>query len=169
MKKYLFILLVVIFSLFVYENANAGVYIFGNIGSGGEVDDSSIGGEIGATLPTSNPSFLLGIGISVAGISKTERISDFADREFSDEWEGYGAVGIRLISGLYLVGTAGYSQQTESITLHAGGVSVEGGNEEVKDEHFTASGQLRYVYKSLIIGGGYHNRRGIIGGIGFAF
>lgn len=81
-----------------------------------------------------------------------------------DEWEPYFAFGVRpIIRNLYLVGTVGGSFQETKETWW--------GIEDVKDTEglFTASGQVRYVWKHLMVGTGYHNRRGVIGGLGFVW
>lgn len=92
------------------------------------------------------------------------------DKVRDDEWELYGATGISFIKNFFIVGTAGFSEICEGSVLKGEETSEcsswEGNDKETK---FTGSGQLRYLYERLIIGVGYHNRRGIILGIGVRF
>jgi hypothetical protein len=63
MKKYLLTILVLI-TFMVAQDAFASGYLLGTVGSGGEIDDTSYGGEIGAVWPQEAPQFLLGLGFS---------------------------------------------------------------------------------------------------------
>lgn len=167
MEKCFLILLVIIFSFIVSKNANAGVYIFGTVGSGGEVDAASYGGEIGAIWPKDEPKYLLGVGASNAESGEREPYSVVLDKVRDDELEIYGAAGIGLVKSFFIVGTAGASFVTECLAFK--GMDCSGMDDADEEVKFAVSGQLRFVYKNLMIGAGYHNRRGIIGGIGFAF
>lgn len=170
MKKYLLIVLFAVISLMVAHNANATVYFFGQLGSGGEVDDVSYGGEIGAIWPKEEPQYLLGIGLWWTEQSESESYTFLLDKVRSDEWELYGAAGINLIEGIFLAGTIGFSETCEG-TVFKGDNPNDCGSYDDNDKEYklTGSGQLRFTYKNLMIGAGYHNRRGIVGGIGFVF
>lgn len=154
----------------MYECAPADAYILGTFGSGGEVDAPSFGGEVGRIWPEDEPKYLLGLGVSRADSGKILERGWIFDKVRDNEWELYGAAGISFTKSLFVVGTAGYSVLCEGGVLKEEETSAcsswEGNDTEIRS---SVSGQLRYVYKSLIIGGGYHNRRGIIiiGGIRF--
>lgn len=176
MKKYsLVFCLIVAIGLLYVSNGYGGGYIFLTGGVGGEADAGSIGGEGGWV----GRNFLLGLGLSVTFTGGDwERTSCLYAwmgspptcnyKKYDDEYEGYGVVGIRIIKDLFLIGTGGHSQETVSSKTCIPGTCVEW-EPDVEKGHFTYSGQLQYTYKRLIIRGGYHNRRGVIGGIGFRF
>jgi hypothetical protein len=170
MKKYLLLLFVIIFLLNVSERANAGIYILGTFGSGGEIDASSFGGEIGAIWPSDEPKYLLGIGGAWANTSYKKPYTLLLDKVRENDYELYGAMGISLIRNLFIVGTGGVARGCEGTVLKGDSASeceaYEGNDVKTK---FAGSGQLRYLYKYLIIGVGYDNIRGIIGGVGFRF
>lgn len=75
-----------------------------------------------------------------------------------------------MTKGFFITGTAAVTQTCEGTVFkgdHPSDCAFYDDN-DVKYE-FTGSGQLRFVLKQMVLGGGYHNRRGIIGGIGFSF
>jgi len=176
MKKYSLVFCLILFiGLLPISNVYGGGYLLLTGGGGGEANAGSIGGEGGWI----GQNFLLGIGLSVTftGGDWEMKYSSSGWMELppaayyekhDDEYEGYGVVGIKILQDLFLIGTAGYSQETVTGKTCVGGTCVEW-DPEVEEDHFTYSGQLQYVYKRLIIRGGYHNRRGIIGGIGLRF
>ncbi len=173
MRKYIAVLLFCVTMGFIQDSAYAGWYVFGNGGGGGEADTASGGLEGGGIFkPDAKIGYLLGGGFSIADRAKTEERGNW-DTEFTNEGEGYFAFGIRpIIKGLYLVGTAGASVRESSDTWHTGtsAGTIEGfESDEGNEGYFTTSGQIRYIWKHLMIGAGYHNRRGVIGGIGFAW
>ena len=175
MRRHIAVLVCIVLVGFVHAGAYAGGidgYVFGNGGSGGKADAASGGIEGGLLLPRedSKLGYLLGVGLS--GIDR----ADNDDRgiwstEYSDEWEGYFAFGVRpVIKNLYLVGSVGGSIREVSDTFNYKGTKIEGFESDEENEfHFTTSGQVRYVWKHLMVGAGYHNRRGVIGGIGFVW
>ena len=169
MRKHIvaLVLVCIVFIGFVHTGAYADVggYVFGNGGDGGEADGASGGLEGGLLLKQDAKIGWLG-GL---GLSATDREEPDDNREYTEEWEGYFAFGIRpMIKNLYLVGTVGGSARDSSETLHIGGEVLEDMEQE-SEINFTTSGQVRYVWKHLMVGAGYHNRRGVIGGIGFAW
>ena len=176
MKKYsLVICLIFIIGLIAFSNVYGGGYVLLTGGVGGESDAGSLGGEGGWI----GRNFLLGLGLSVTFSGGDWEETSYSppwmglppswnSKKYDDEYEGYGVVGIRVIKDLFLIGTGGYSQETVSSKTCIPGTCVEW-DPDVEKGHFTYSGQLQYAYKRLIIRGGYHNRRGVIGGIGFRF
>jgi hypothetical protein len=167
MKKYLLLILAMALFLGMSESADAGIYLFGNVGGG---DNISYGGDLGVIWPGENPKYLLGIGASTGANSETKRATIYLDKVKSSDLEIYGAFGYGFLKNLFIVGTAGATEVCEGIAIKGDDASSCASYEDNKTEYrFSGSGQLRYVYKHLIIGAGYHNRRGIIGGIGFMF
>lgn len=177
MKRYFFVFLLAFSALIGFISANntyaeddlsPAFYIFGNGGVGrGDIGGSG-GVDLGITLkPNSKIGYLFGAGGSVTDRNDTP--SEFKNKENSAEWEGCFAFGIRpIIKKLYLVGTVGVSVREYDKT-YSGSIYKEGYVTET-EENFTTSGQIRYiVWKGLMVGGGYHNRRGVLGGIGWAF
>lgn len=166
MKKYsLVFCLILVIGLLPISNVYGDGYLLLTGGGGGESNAGSIGGEGGWI----GQNFLLGIGLSVIFTGGDWESKGYGYyKKHDDEYEGYGVVGIRILKDWFLVGTAGYSEETITGKTCAGGTCVEW-DPEVEEGHFTYSGQLQYVYKRLIIGGGYHNRRGVVGRIGFSF
>lgn len=170
MKKYLLVALVVSCFVFGSKDANAGVYFFGNGGGGGKADGGSIGGEIGGIWPKDAPKYLLGLGLSQTNSEKSEPATFILDKVRSNEYEFYGAAGLGLTKGFFITGTGGVTETCEGTVLKGDDPSscADYDGNDVKYK-FTGSGQLRFVHKQLMLGIGYHSRRGIIGGIGISF
>lgn len=80
-----------------------------------------------------------------------------------------GAVaGFRLVKNLFLVGAGGFSERAEKDYFVANGKRIF--ITELKGKVYgSGSGQLRFVYKRLILGIGFHSRRGLVFGIGWIF
>lgn len=76
--------------------------------------------------------------------------------------------GLRLVIHLYLVGTGGLSSRAERDYFVANGKRTLIA-ELPGTVYGSGSGQLRFVYKRLILGVGYHSRRGMVFGLGFPF
>ena len=170
MKKYLMILLVGLIVATAAVRADAGFYILGTAGGGGESGSSSYGGEIGAIWPNDEPKYMLGLGASKSTNGSKETATFLLDKVKSDDIEIYGAGGIAVTKGLFVVGTAGATETCEGTVFKGDDASSCASYDDNETSYkFAASGQLRYVYKQLIIGAGYHNRRGIVGGIGIRF
>jgi hypothetical protein len=170
MKKHLLYLTVILSCLIMCERAQAGVYIFGTFGNGGEVDADSYGGEIGAIWPSSEPKYLIGLGMSYANSSKSESATFLLDEVRAPEYDIYVAGGFNLAKGFFITGTAGFSETCEGTVFKGDDPSdcISYDNNDVSYK-FTGSGQLRFVYEHLMLGVGYHNRRGVVGGIGVSF
>jgi hypothetical protein len=170
MKMCLLIVSVFICFFVCSINADAEIYIFGNGGTGGEADAASIGGEFGVIWPKDNQAYLLGMGFSWTDTEKSERATILLDKVRANELEWYGAVGLKLTSGFFITGTAGVTETCEGLVFKGESpsncTSMDGTDTK---NIFTWSGQLRYIYQRLMLGVGYHNRRGILAGIGFNF
>jgi len=170
MKKNLLILLLVIFSLMISKYANAGGYIFGTVGNGGEMGTVSYGGEIGVIWPQAEPKYLIGLGGAWAHTSYRQHYSFILDKVRENEYELYGAAGISLVKHVFIVVTAGFDRGCEGYVIKGDSTSAcEATDDTDVKTKFAGSGQLRFVYKHLMIGAGYDNIRGIIGGIGLSF
>lgn len=176
-KKNLVFCIIFVIGLLNISNVYGGGYFLLTAGGGGEANAVNIGGEAGYMWRI----FLLGMGISVTlPDSDWEKIDSDYDEDFEyvddsgryekkeDELELYIAGGVRVLKDFFVVATAGYSIQAIAKKNCVPGLCIEW-SPEFEKEYFTYSGQLRYVYKRLIIGGGYHNRRGIVGRIGITF
>lgn len=167
MKKYFSAVLAVALFFAINGSADAGFYLFGNVGGG---DNVSYGGDLGAIWPSEDPKYLLGIGASSGGNSEEKEATFLLDRVKSSDLEIYAAFGYAFLKNLFIVGTAGATEVCEGTVFKGDDASSCASYDDNKTEYkFSGSGQLRYVYKHLIIGAGYHNRRGIVGGIGFMF
>jgi len=163
MKKFKLIFgLMLIIGFLPVSNVYGDGYILLTGGAGGKADAGSVGLEGGWI----GQNFLLGIGLSAVSTDTEDLPAPAGYYKYEDELEGYGAVGIKIITNWFLVATAGYSEQEKKYVLQYPGGEVE--FDEGKKGYFTYSGQLQYVYKRFIIGG-YHNRRGVVGRVGFTF
>ena len=133
-------------------------------GNGGEAKASSIGAEGGWI----GKNFLLGIGYSLLNNDNTvyqPTSSGTNTTKTEKENEMYLSGGIRIVDKLFLVANAGYSQQL--VTFHSALFGIDFDEDPIN--RFTYGGQLQYIIKNLIISGGYHNRRGVVGKFGFSF
>ena len=144
-------------------------YVFFSGGGGGPARAENVGVEGGKIFTEKKYPYLLGGSLSVAfNGRKGENIGTFLETSIRNEQEINGAAGLRLVKGLFIVGTAGLSVQSEKDVINVPGTPTV--IEEVPlNKYFSASGQLRYVYKRFMFGAGYHSRRGVLAGLGFAF
>lgn len=79
------------------------------------------------------------------------------------------AIGAALTRNWYLVGTAGWSfDSTTGRTTFNSGTPVEW-DPVFGDGVFTWSGLLQHERDHLILGGGFHHRRGLVGRVGYGF
>lgn len=143
-------------------------YVMFNGGNGGASHAASGGFEMGKFFPKENPRFLLGGDFSVAGNGYPGVRDPFFQTDIRNEEQIGGAAGIRLAKGLYLVGTGGVSSRSERDYMVANGKRVLLA-ELPGTLYGSGSGQIRFVYKRLIFGAGYHSRRGLVVGMGFTF
>ncbi len=178
-KKILLIILFISLPL----TASASVYVLGTYGSGGEIDESSLGLEMGAIflsyLHPTGGALSVGLGISAANsdenppsiayplIPGTKAIwsKDYND---GDEQEVYLSLGAEIVPSLFLVVGGGYSRQDKvNIIGTSSGQMYEASN--TTEHHGTFSLQFRYAIEGITFGLGYHSRRGVLVGLGLAF
>ena len=167
MKKYCLILLIILGILPFFVNhsikAQNAVCIFANGGYFGVVDALSAGIEVDFLFQSSEPEpkFLFGFGFSAA--FNRELDYNGSGNDLSEEFEIYGSVGVKIVKSFILTFTGGGSlQQDISYSPLFQSKSYENVN-----QHFAYSAQIRYVHKHLMYGVGYHNRRGLLIGIGY--
>jgi len=168
MKKYILVFgLIVFVGLLPISNVYGDTYLLLTVGGGNAGSIGIEGGWLGQK-------FLLGIGFSVIFPKDSWRMTNAnvfgsSYQRTGPEGEGYGSAGIMILQDWFLVITAGlYYESIQSKTVTYGGTSVEW-DPEFKEPNLAYSGQLQYTYDILIVGGGYHNRRGIVGRIGIRF
>lgn len=146
-----------------------GYMFFTGGGGGGSAGAGSFGVEGGKILARGDGKFFLGGSLGVAFNGRSGgRTGAFLETRIRNEQELYGAAGIRLQRRLYLVGTAGLADQSARDIIRVPGAPkvVE---EYPLNTFVTGSGQLRFVFKRVVLGAGYHSRRGLIAGLGFTF
>jgi hypothetical protein len=150
------------------QPARAQGYVMFNGGNGGASHAVSGGFEMGKFFPKKDPRFLLGGDFSVAGNGYPGERSQFFQSDIRNEQQIGVVAGIRLAKGFYAVGTGGASSRDERDYLVANGKRILLAQVPGK-VHGSGSGQVRFVYKRLIFGAGYHSRRGLVVGVGFTF
>ena len=164
-------------------NASASGYVLGTYGSGGEIDESSFGVEMGAIFlsyihPTGG-AFSLGLGISVANSDENPPSLTYPllpgtravwSKDYNDgnEQEIYISLGAEIVPSLFLVVGGGFSRQDKvNIIGTSSGQMCEAS--DTTEHHGTFSLQFRYAIEGITFGLGYHTRRGVIAGLGVAF
>jgi len=164
MKKIIFSSMV--FLLFPVMSHGAG-YVLATYGSGGEVDGPSYGLEMGGIfLSPYHPAggaFSVGLGISVADTD--EDPPDRITKTYNDgnEQEVHATFGAEITPAFFGVAGIGYASQD---TVQPDGL---GGKDSETDSHASWLLGVRYVMEWFNIGVGYHNRRGVMAGLGIAF
>jgi hypothetical protein len=170
MKKCILVISVVSCIVFGVNSSDAEIYVYGNGGGGGEAKAPSIGGEFGVIWPKGDQKYLAGMGFSYADTEKSEPGTFLLDKVRANEVEIYGAAGLNLTKGFFITGTAGVTETCEGYVFKGESpsncTSMDGVDKKNK---FTGSGQLRFINNRLMLGIGYHNRRGVVGGIGLNF
>ena len=169
-RTILILCLVLITGLLLTGRSYGGPYFLLTGGGGGRADAGSFGGEIGYM----GEKALMGVGFS-AVFSATDWEGIYYDppwwgiyERYDSELETYLAGGVRVLRGGFLVGTVGYSFQDIRRRLCVGSVPWTETRFRADREYLTLSGRLQYMHERLVISGGYHSRRGIVGGIGFS-
>lgn len=180
MKKFLIIIAIMLFC--VPAVCLAEGYVLVNYGMGGDIDEPSIGVEMGGIflsyLHPTGGALSLGIGISVGD---TDEDSPSASpppspapaystvREFNDgnEQEVYLSFGAEIIPSFFGVASLGYANQNTTTIGVSGTENYEIGTGE--DKNITWMLGMRYVIEGLNMGLGYHSRRGILVSLGIAF
>ncbi len=158
----------------------ASGYVLVNYGIGGDVDEPSLGVEMGgiflSDLHPTGGALSFGLGVSVADTDENppsalppsggpyDSLVDYNDGR---EQEIDVTFGGELIPSLFAVGGLGYSTQDTTIIGISGGQYYE--VETDTDKNATWMLGIRYVIEGLDIGLGFHSRRGIMAGIGIAF
>jgi hypothetical protein len=163
MKRIFLLVVALLLNTGMESICEADVYFVFTGGNGGQADVSSIGAEGGWI----GKRVLLGIGYAQLSNDNTvPQVTSSGTNYFvyKKEEELYGSLGVKLIDDLFLVGNAGYSQQLIEFRSFLG-VTFD----EDPKRYFTYGGQLQYTFHHIVIGAGYHNRRGIVGKIGFSF
>jgi hypothetical protein len=143
--------------------------------TGGEGSSKTLNAEsVGAEGGWHGRRLLLGIGFSVAftegpwRLVTSNHLANNSEKR-NDEVELYAAVGLAVLRHLYLVGTMGGAEESKTgRTRTPSGATVEW-DPETTGRHLTFSGQLQYELGWLVVGGGYHNRRGAVGRVGVRF
>ncbi len=144
-------------------------YVFFNGGGGGAAHAGSGGFDSGVFFPKENPRFLVGGAWSVTNNGYREQpYSPFLQTRVRDEQELSLVGGIRLVRGVYAVGTGGLTDRSrrDYLTTNTGQHFLEEYSGTVRG---CGSGQLRFVFRKFLFGVGYHSRRGVIIGAGFTF
>ncbi len=170
MKKYFLVFaMMAVMNLWLSKDVYAQGYLFISGGGAGSAKAGSVGVEAGKMFPRRDPQYLLGGSFSVAlNGSAGASVPPVFESKIRHEQEINGVAGFRFARGLFFVGTAGVSSQTEKDVFHFPGQPQEV-DQIPLHTFFSGSGQFRYIHKKLMVGVGYHSRRGIIGGFGFTF
>lgn len=179
MKKFL---IAVIMVVFVPAVCLAEGYVLVNYGIGGEIDEPSLGVEMGGIflsyLHPTGGALSLGIGISVgdtdedppsASIPPAPAPAYDSIHEFNDgnEQEVYLSFGAEMVPSFFGVAALGYANQNTTTIGVSGGDSYEIDTD--KDRNVTWMLGMRYVIEGLNMGLGFHSRRGILASLGIAF
>jgi hypothetical protein len=179
-KYYLTCWVLILFGLFYLDKLNAQSkkiekegYAVLTVGQNGKSNGSSIGGEIGMVVKTVH----LGLGLAEILTDEEWVLESKSGTYYTGvriyskkyhEYEGYGALGMMLLKNVFLVTTIGYSGETYKKKSESQYGIIDLGTKDGPG-HMALSIRLQLEAKGFIIGAGYHNRRGIIGSIGFRF
>jgi len=172
----------VVFILLLPYAAYCSGYILATYGTGGDIDDSSVGIEMGAIFlsdlhPTGGAlSFGLGVSLansdenppSLAYPNSTNKAIWSKDYNDGDEEEVYLSAGAEIVPSLFLVIGGGYATQ-DIVTIMADSTGQMYKISDTTEHHGSAMLQIRYAIEGFTFGLGYHSRRGIIAGAGIAF
>lgn len=159
----------------------ASGYFMVNYGVGGDVDEPSLGVELGgiflSSLHPSGGALSFGVGVSVAdtdedppsALMPVGSLAGMPRVAYNDgnEQEIDAVFGAELIPALFLVAGLGYSTQDTEIIAYDGLVRYDAGTES--DNNTTFMLGIRYAIEGVDIGLGFHTRRGIMAGVGIAF
>lgn len=176
----------VVAGLLVAQRAPAEAYIAFTAAGGGRMPGYTWGGEAGWL----GPFLSLGVGLdgqrhqgqsecANCGSLDTSKKRGFVPvigvtRTGPREVEGYALIGIALAPQLVLAATLGSSTVTRDLQWSTQGTPLrtETQEPEVRFRTYSLQLQLRPTHqpiRGLLIGAGYHNRRGVVGRIGYAF
>lgn len=157
-------------------------YVMVNYGIGGDIDEPSLGVEMGGIflfrLHPEGGAISFGLGVSVADTDEDippaalppvpspayDLLTEYND---GNEQEVYLSFGAEMIPALFAVGGVGYASQDTVLVGRSGDQFYEVGSES--DNNVTWMLGMRYIIQGLNVGLGYHSRRGILAGVGIAF
>ena len=175
-------LIAVVMITFVPAVCLAEGYVLVNYGIGGEIDEPSLGVEMGGIflsyLHPTGGALSLGIGISVGDTdedppsaalppSPAPAYSSVRDLNDGNEQEVYLSFGAEIVPSFFGIAALGYANQNIT-TIGVSGLD----NYEIdtdKDKNVTWMLGMRYIIEGLNMGLGYHSRRGILASLGIAF
>ena len=157
-------------------------YVIVNYGIGGDIDEPSLGVEIGGIflsyLHPTGGALSFGIGISAGDTDEDPPSASLppapapaydALRDFNDgnEQEVYVSFGAEMVPSFFGVAGLGYASQNTTTIGTSGGQDYEVDTD--KDKNITWMLGMRYIVEGINVGLGYHSRRGILASLGIAF
>ncbi len=157
-------------------------YVMVNYGIGGDIDEPSLGVEMGGIffshLHPEGGAVSFGLGVSIADTDEdipsavlppvpAPAYEQFTEYNDGNEQEVYVSVGAEMIPALFAVGGVGYASQDTVVVGRSADQFYEVDSES--DNNVTWMLGMRYIIQGLNVGLGYHSRRGILAGIGVAF
>jgi hypothetical protein len=179
MKRLLPILAV--FTLLLPAVCSASGYVLANYVIGGEIDEPSLGVEIGgiflSDLHPTGGALSFGLGVSVADTDEDPpsaahplpaQTYDYL-KKYNEGYEQEIDItfGAEMIPAFFAVGGVGYASQDTTTIGVSGSQPYE--VETDTDRNVTWMLGARYVIEGLNIGLGFHSRRGIMASVGIAF
>lgn len=179
MKRLLAIM--VVFLVFLPSICAANGYILANYGIGGEVEEPSLGLELGgiflSNLHPTGGALSFGLGVSVAdtdenppsGIQPASGLTYNPLVEYNDgrEQEIDVTFGAEMVPAFFAVGGIGYASQNTVVIGTAGGQNYEVDSDTERNIAWMLG--ARYAIQGLNVGLGFHSRRGIMASVGIAF
>jgi hypothetical protein len=158
----------------------ASGYFMVNYGLGGSNNEASLGVELGgvflSSLHPTGGALSIGVGLSAADTDENPPdnlqrtalpLSNLAEYNDGFEQEINVVLGAELIPALFAVGGIGYATQ-DTVTTGVNGTNLYEASSDT-NKYTTYMLGIRYVIQGLDIGLGFHNRRGIMAGVGIAF
>ncbi|HPW68114.1 MAG: hypothetical protein ACOX2W_05730 [Desulfomonilia bacterium] len=157
-------------------------YVMVNYGIGGDIDEPSLGVEMGgiflSRLHPEGGAVSFGLGVSVADTDEhipsaalpsvpAPAYDQFTKYNDGNEQEVYVSIGAEMIPALFAVAGVGYASQDTVLVGRYADQLYEVDSES--DNNITWMLGMRYIIQGLNVGLGYHSRRGILAGIGVAF
>ncbi len=179
MKRFIIGALII---LFIPAICQAEGYVVLNYGIAGEIDEPSLGVEIGGIflsyLHPTGGALSLGIGISAGDTDEDPPTASSppapapaydAVRDFNDgsEQEVYVSFGAEMVPSFFGIAGLGYASQNTTTIGTSGGQNYE--IDTGTDKNVTWMLGMRYIVEGINVGLGYHSRRGILASLGVAF
>ncbi|HHO76203.1 MAG TPA: hypothetical protein ENN05_07210 [Deltaproteobacteria bacterium] len=174
--------LVIILAVLIPAMVHAEGYVVVNYGIAGEIDEPSLGIEMGGIflsyLHPAGGALSLGIGVSVGDTdedppsaflppSAATVYDTFRDYNDGNEQEVNMVFGAELSPSFFAVAGLGYASQNTTTIGFSGTQYYE--VDTGKDINATWMVGMRYIIEGLNMGLGYHSRRGILASLGIAF